>query len=63
MDTPGGTWVLGQVPGHFFESYILELIQGVYRQTKYVWGPTNVIVYEYAIVINMACDGALVIVL
>ena len=65
LDTParGYTRVLGQVPGHFFESYIMELIQGVYRQTKYVWGPTNAIIYEYKVAINMACDGALVIVL
>ena len=63
MDGPAGTWVLHEVPDTFFKSYLLRLIWGVYRQTKYVSGASDNVINEYAIVINMACDGALDIVL
>ena len=63
MDTPAGTWVLPKVPDTSFQSYLLGLIRGLYRQTKYVLGPSDSIIYEYAIVINMACGGALVMAL
>ena len=63
LDVRAGTWVLPNVPGTFFLSYLLGLIRGLYRQTKYVLGPSDSIIYEYAIVINMACGGALVMAL
>ena len=63
VDVRAGTWVLPNVPGTFFLSYLLGLIRGLYRQTKYVLGPSDSIIYEYAIVINMACGGALVMAL
>ena len=63
VDGPAGTWVLHEVPGTFFRSYLLRLIWGVYMQTIYVFGAPNIIIYEYAIVMVVACLGALVIVL
>ena len=63
VDTPAGTWVLPKVPDTFFQSYLLGLIRGLYRQTKYVSGASDNIIDEYAIVINMACGGALVMAL
>ena len=63
MDVRAGTWVLPNVPGTLFQSYLLGLLRGVYRQTKYVSGASDNIIGEYAIVINMACGGALVMML
>ena len=63
MDVRAGTWVLPNVPGTLFQSYLLGLLRGVYRQTKYVSGASDNIIDIYAIVINMACGGALVLAL
>ena len=63
MDVRAGTRVLPKVPGTFFQSCLLGLLRGVYRQTKYVSGASDNIIDEYAIVINMACGGALVMAL
>ena len=63
VDVRAGTWVLPKVPGTLFQSYLLGLLRGVYRQTKYVSGASDNIIDEYAIVINMACGGALVMML
>ena len=63
VDVRAGTRVLPKVPGTFFQSYLLGLLRGVYRQTKYVSGASDNIIDEYAIAINMACGGALVLAL